>query len=113
MLTFMIVVGDYSKFIEDWNKPDGGIHGYLRRFLSNEDPTFQHIAIWTLLQLLEADDKQLRELIAESRDVLFRIREIADRNLESDDEEEGENECEVVGLARRCRELLPLPAGGP
>lgn len=37
-----------------WNEPEGGLHGYLVRFLESEDTTFQHIAIWTLVQLLES-----------------------------------------------------------
>ena len=56
-----MTVGDYSIFIQNWNEPAGGIHGYLRRFLASGDPTFQHIAIWTLLQLLESEDSQLME----------------------------------------------------
>lgn len=39
-------VGDYSIFVRDWSEPNGGIHGYLKRFLASGDPTFQHIAIW-------------------------------------------------------------------
>lgn len=45
---------DYSAFSAVWSEPDGGLHGYLVRFLESEDTTFQHIAIWTLVQLLES-----------------------------------------------------------
>lgn len=38
-----------------WDQPEGGIHGYLIRFLESTDTTFQHIAIWTLVQLLESE----------------------------------------------------------
>jgi vacuolar protein 8 len=37
---------DYAPFNEVWNKPDGGLHAYLVRFLGSPDITFQHIAVW-------------------------------------------------------------------
>jgi vacuolar protein 8 len=45
---------DYSAFNDVWDKPDGGMHKYLYRFLSSPDATFQHIAVWTIVQLLES-----------------------------------------------------------
>ena len=82
----------------------------MNRFLGSGDPTFQHIAIWTLLQLLESDDKKLIGLIAKSEDVIQMIKTIADKNIESDDEEDGDEgedgEGEVVALARRSLQLL-------
>ena len=45
---------DYSAFNDVWDKPDGGMHHYLHRFLSSPDATFQHIAVWTIVQLLES-----------------------------------------------------------
>jgi vacuolar protein 8 len=99
-------VGDYTIFIQNWTEPAGGIHGYIRRFLASGDPTFQHIAIWTLLQLLESEDDRLIELIGKSSEVVTMVTEIADRNIESDDEDNEDGEGEVVTLARRCLELL-------
>ncbi|RMZ76892.1 hypothetical protein DV738_g4742, partial [Chaetothyriales sp. CBS 135597] len=99
-------VGDYSIFVRDWAEPNGGIHGYLRRFLDSGDATFQHIAIWTLLQLLESEDKKLIGLVAKSEDIIQMVRTIADRHVESDDEEAEEGEGEVVALAQRSLELL-------
>lgn len=99
-------VGDYTIFIQNWTEPAGGIHGYLRRFLASGDPTFQHIAIWTLLQLLESEDTQLMELIGKSNEIVHMVTEIAERNIESDDEDNEDGEGEVVTLARRCLELL-------
>ena len=100
------VVGDYSIFIKDWDQPNGGIHGYLNRFLASGDPTFQHIAIWTLLQLLESEDKKLVDLISKSEGVIQMIKTIADKNVESDEEEGDDGEGEFVALARRSLELL-------
>ena len=105
-----VLVGDYSLFLSSWNQPSGGIHGYLSRFLSSGDPTFQHIAIWTLLQLLESGDAKLIETIHRSTDVISAVREISEKNVEIESEsvgEEGEDggEAEVVALARRCLEI--------
>lgn len=45
---------DFTAFNEVWDKPDGGMHKYLYRFLTSSDQTFQHIAVWTIVQLLES-----------------------------------------------------------
>ena len=93
-------------FVQTWSEPNGGFHGYLNRFLASGDPTFQHIAIWTLLQLLESEDKKLTDLIAKSDDIIRVIKNIADQNVESDAEDGEDGEGEVVGLARRSLQLL-------
>lgn len=101
------LVGDYSLFLSSWNQPSGGIHGYLNRFLASGDPTFQHIAIWTLLQLLESGDQKLVDAINKSEDVMKMVREISEKTVESEDEgdESEDGEGEVVALARRCLEI--------
>ena len=103
-------VGDYSIFIQDWTEPNGGIHGYLKRFLASGDPTFQHIAIWTLLQLLESEDKKLINLIGKSEEIVDMIKTISDKQIESDNEQsqggEEDGEAEVVQLAQRSLQLL-------
>lgn len=102
-----IIVGDYSIFVQNWMEPRDGIHGYLSRFLASGDATFQHIAIWTLLQLLESEDKKLIGLIGKSDGVVDMIKQIANRQMmESDNEAEDDDEGEVVNLAQRCLELL-------
>jgi len=98
-------VGDYSMFVKDWKEPSGGIHGYLKRFLASGDATFQHIAIWTLLQLLESEDVRLKSLIDNSTEIVNMIHNIAEKNIDSDDESE-DGEGEVVQLARRSVSLL-------
>jgi vacuolar protein 8 len=90
-------------------EPNGGIYGYLRRFLASGDPTFQHIAIWTLLQLLESEDSKLIGLIGKSQEIIDMIRSIADKNIESDDEDGDDGEGEVVALAKRSLELIIGP----
>lgn len=99
-------VGDYTIFIQNWTQPEGGIHGYLRRFLASGDPTFQHIAIWTLLQLLESEDDRLLELISKSNEIVRMVTDISERAIESDEEDNEDGEGEVVSLARRCLEIL-------
>ncbi|KAF2438338.1 ARM repeat-containing protein [Karstenula rhodostoma CBS 690.94] len=99
-------VDDYTIFIQNWTQPEGGIHGYLRRFLASGDPTFQHIAIWTLLQLLESEDDRLLELISKSNEIVRMVTDISERSIESDEEDNEDGEGEVVGLARRCLEIL-------
>lgn len=51
---------DYSAFNDVWDKPDGGMHSYLYHFLTSPDATFQHIAVWTIVQLLESSGKCLK-----------------------------------------------------
>jgi len=85
---------DYAPFNAVWNKPDGGLHAYLVRFLSSADITFQHIAVWvrhflnrlelllliglqTIVQLLEAEDDQLTNSIRSSSILISSIRQLA------------------------------------
>lgn len=101
------LVGDYSLFLSSWNSPSGGIHGYIKRFLASGDATFQHIAIWTLLQLLESGDRKLVDTIRSSTDIMNMVREISEKTVEEDDatEDSEDGEGEVVALARRCRDI--------
>lgn len=93
-------------FIQNWTSPNGGIHGYLKRFLDSGDATFQHIAIWTLVQLLESEDEKLIALIHKAENVVKMVQAIGDKNVESDEEDGEDGEGEVVALARRACELM-------
>jgi vacuolar protein 8 len=99
-------VGDYSTFIQLWQEPSGGMHAYLNRFLQSGDPTFQHISVWTILQLLESEDKTLIGLIGKSSDIVEQIRAAAERQVDPEEEFEDDDEGEAVSLAQRCLELL-------
>lgn len=46
------------------------------------------------------------EHIGKANEIIFMVSEIAERNIESDDEDNEDGEGEVVTLARRCLELL-------
>jgi len=74
---------DYSAFNEVWDKPDGGMHQYLYRFLSSSDATFQHIAVWTIVQLLESGDPQLISNIRGSQLLIPNIRNLASSHTSS------------------------------
>jgi vacuolar protein 8 len=52
---WLIIAGDYSNFVRTWEAPGDGLRGFLLRFLASRDEIDQHIAVWTLTQLLESD----------------------------------------------------------
>ena len=105
-----LAVEDYTLFTSSWSQPSGGIHGYLSRFLNSGDGTFQHIAIWTLLQLLESGDQRLIETIGKSADIMEVVRNFSEKGAESETEsdaaESEDGEAEIVALARRCLEIV-------
>ena len=68
---------DYSAFNEVWDEPDGGMHNYLHRFLTSPEVAFRHIAVWTIVQLLDSGDSQLISNICSSPLLAPRIRELA------------------------------------
>ena len=104
-------VQDYQPFISVWDAPSGGLHGYLSRFLESVDTTFQHIAIWTIVQFLEGDDSELIELITRSPEIIPAVRQLT-QSLDSTSphQQDGDNmmndESEIVGLARRVISML-------
>jgi vacuolar protein 8 len=51
----LMVAGDYSYFVNCWRTPGDGLRGFLLRFLASRDEIDQHIAVWTLTQLLESE----------------------------------------------------------
>ncbi|EJD55252.1 vacuolar protein 8 [Auricularia subglabra TFB-10046 SS5] len=68
---------DYSAFTDVWEEPSGGLQQYLLRFLSSPDATFQHIAVWTIAQLLDSGDEGLTARIRESQVLLPHISALA------------------------------------
>ncbi|KAI1935229.1 Vacuolar protein 8 [Ophidiomyces ophidiicola] len=99
-------VGDYSIFVRDWTAPSGGILGYMNRFLDSGDPTFQHIAVWTLLQLLESGDNRLNNLIRESQKIVSIVKELSERPVGPEDSDGEDGEGELISLAQRSLEIL-------
>ena len=68
---------DYSVISEVWDKPEGGMHDYLYRFLTGSDDTFQCIAVWTIAQLLESGNPQLIAKICNSPLLASHFRQLA------------------------------------
>ncbi|BGP18375.1 hypothetical protein JCM10213_000366 [Rhodosporidiobolus nylandii] len=116
---------DYSAFSNVWGEPAGGLHGYLVRFLESDDTTFSHIAVWTLVQLLESQDAVLENLIRSSPSLLPLVRKLASqaphpssssasslRTGSDVDEATDGGEREIVELARTAWELIEPGAAG-
>ncbi|BGP42020.1 Vacuolar protein 8, partial [Rhodotorula kratochvilovae] len=112
---------DYAAFAAAWSQPEGGLAGYLARFLESDDSTFQHIAVWTLVQLLESQDATLDSLIRSSTALLPLVQRVASAPLpphsssaasedadaaDSDGEGTDGGEREIVELARSAMELI-------
>jgi len=121
---------DYSAFNDVWDKPDGGMHKYLFRFLTSPDATFQHIAVWTIVQLLESGDPQLISNIRSSSLLIPNIRNLASSRTPSptssigtphshhsqshsyQDTETGDGQGEIQLLARRILEFVDGDSDG-
>mgnify|MGYP002759236356 FL=1 len=106
---------DYAPFNAVWDKPAGGIHGYLVRFLESDDTTFQHIAVWTLIQLLESGNAELEQHIRDSPHLLALVRQLQNRGDADDEHDENDAgdsqadttpEKEIAALSRRTEEIL-------
>lgn len=114
---------DYGPFNAVWGQPDGGLHGYLVRFLESQDSTFQHIAVWTIVQLLESGDAQLENNIRSSSALLPLIRRLSNSPSQSAASNQGSPsdragamdgasddgqgaEGEISSLARKITDML-------
>lgn len=102
---------DYSAFARVWDQPAGGMHAYLARFLESPDTTFQHIAVWTLVQLLESCDPTLERQIRDSPRLLPLVRALASDDgsapaAPNDGGSDDEGEDEIRQLARKTLEFL-------
>ncbi|KAG0235430.1 Vacuolar protein 8 [Actinomortierella wolfii] len=116
-------VENYQPFIKVWDTPAGGLHGYLSRFLESVDTTFQHIAIWTIVQFLEGNNTDLNQLIISSPDIIPAVTRLTQQfestspsynNSQQGGEDGGMNdESEIVGLARRVLSMIAEPEGHP
>lgn len=62
------------------------------------------------MQLLESEDKRLLNAIKNSEDIVRMVKNISEKEIdgEQEDDEDGTDggEGEVVGLARKCAEVL-------
>ncbi|CAG8559530.1 16511_t:CDS:2, partial [Gigaspora rosea] len=112
-------VQDYTPFVKVWEQPAGGLHGYLQRFLDSTDKTFQHIAIWTIVQFLEGRDSQLFTNIKSSNTIVSAINRLAEYGVTPDgeeplDDDDDSDEGEIVALARKTLAIISdLPSISP
>ena len=70
-------INNYQKIIQCWNEPNDGIRGFLIRFLQSDYATFEHIALWTILQLLESHNVKILELIKQDDELISGIKKMA------------------------------------
>lgn len=78
-----IGTNNYEKIITAWNSPQDGISGFILRFLTSEYPTFEHIGLWTILQLLESHDSNVAQEIQNNKDMIKSIKHLAEVNYEA------------------------------
>ncbi|PSK34652.1 vacuolar protein 8 [Candidozyma pseudohaemuli] len=78
------VSSEHKNYILDnWNSPEEGIYGFLMRFLQSGSATFEHIALWTILQLLESNNDEIQALIKENESVLLGIKNLSESQQQS------------------------------
>ncbi|CCD24441.1 protein anchor VAC8 NDAI_0D01270 [Naumovozyma dairenensis CBS 421] len=93
-------INNYNKIIEFWNKPSNGIRGFLLRFLDSDYATFEHIALWTILQLLESHNEKIMNLVKSDKDMIDGVTRMANVTFERiqnsgiDINENGENRAD-------------------
>ncbi|KAJ3213088.1 Vacuolar protein 8 [Dinochytrium kinnereticum] len=61
-----------NAFIKEW--PD--IRSYIYQFLTSDDVTFQHIAVWTLLQFTSGDDR-LRSKVSGDAELISVVKQLS------------------------------------
>lgn len=97
---------DYTPFVKVWDEPDGGLHAYLERFLESNDSTFQHIAIWTVVQFLEGGDPRLETAIMNSPTIIPAIKRLAAMEDPKPEEDDEDADTQVSSLANKVLDLL-------
>lgn len=71
-------ISNYSRIIDAWDQPRDGIRGFLIRFLHSGYATFEHIALWTILQLLESHNDKVAELVKTDSEIVNAVKRMAD-----------------------------------
>lgn len=102
-------IDNYAPFVHAWDAPDGGMHAFLLAFLESKELTFQHIAAWTVLQLLESEDAAIVTKLLDSRDIVEHVRALADSGPDSADEHSdlsSSSDIAVPALAKRALALI-------
>ena len=71
-------INNYNKIIDYWNEPQGGIRDFLSRFLKSNYATFEHIALWTILQLLESHNVKVVDLVKNDDNLITGVKRMAE-----------------------------------
>ncbi|CAB4252768.1 similar to Saccharomyces cerevisiae YEL013W VAC8 Phosphorylated and palmitoylated vacuolar membrane protein that interacts with Atg13p [Maudiozyma barnettii] len=71
-------INNYNKIIDYWNEPKGGIRDFLSRFLKSDYATFEHIALWTILQLLESHNVKVVDLVKNDEQLISGVKRMAE-----------------------------------
>lgn len=87
-------IKDYAVILKNYQ----GISHFIASFLKMGNPTFEHIALWTVMQLLESDDPEVKRLV--KRDINAGTIDLT--NLTG---ENSENQ-EIVALTHQILDLI-------
>ncbi|KAJ1881404.1 Vacuolar protein 8 [Kickxella alabastrina] len=77
-----------DRFVEVWDKPEGGMQSYLASFLAVDegmDPHLRSVAIWTVMMLLESESPELIRLVTGHPSIIKNIEKIADMGAVPED----------------------------
>lgn len=102
---------DYAPFNAVWDRPAGGLEAYLVRFLESGDSTFQHIAVWTVLQLLEGKDPELEEHFRRSPKILPLVRQLAFAPSEYPSEGRKDDGSDAGSVSPEGSSIVPSNSG--
>ncbi|CCF59703.1 hypothetical protein KAFR_0H02940 [Kazachstania africana CBS 2517] len=75
-------INTYNKIIECWQTPNGGIRGFLIRFLKSDYATFEHIALWTILQLLESHNNEILGFFKNDNELIEDVKKMSETTFE-------------------------------
>ncbi|CDR37459.1 CYFA0S01e10858g1_1 [Cyberlindnera fabianii] len=105
-------LSDYKQIIDNWDVPEQGIRGFLERFLKSENPTFEHIALWTILQLLECHKPQITQLIKDNAEITSAIQKLMNENASAAqnrvDEMNEDPRVELYNLSQQILKYIEL-----
>lgn len=107
------VSDEHKQYIlNNWNQPNDGIYGFLIRFLKSESGTFEHIALWTILQLLESNNSEINALIQENESILSGIKHLGvsqqanQPKVANGDDQYDESKVELFNLTQQILQIL-------
>ncbi|CCH57932.1 hypothetical protein TBLA_0A01330 [Henningerozyma blattae CBS 6284] len=75
-------INNYEKILDAWESPSTGIRGFLVNFLNSNYATFEHIALWTILQLLESHNARVLELVKNDTELIDGVKKMAKSTYE-------------------------------